>query len=289
MMIYIVIPTFNEKKFVKELIERFSNQTISSFKVIVSDNGSSDGTDKMIINNYPNVKLILNDESYWWTKSTNAGIRYALKHAKNDDFILTINCDTIVKNDYLNNLLDCYKENSNNIIGSVTVDLESDIIKFGGAIVNRFTAKYQGINFNKKFNEDYNNTIIKSDTLPGRGMLIPVSFIKKIGLFDEMLPQYFADYEFGFRAKRKNNIQCIVCYNAPVYTHTKNTGLNNMLRKLSFSQFIHSFFTRRSPNFLFRRTIYIYKSFGAKFFLIHFPLDFLRLIIGSSFRQFGQK
>ena len=80
MMIYIVIPTFNEKEFVKDLIERFSNQTISSFKIIVSDNGSSDGTDKMIINNYPNVKLISNDESYWWTKSTNAGIKYALKH-----------------------------------------------------------------------------------------------------------------------------------------------------------------------------------------------------------------
>ena len=85
MMIYIVIPTFNEKEFVKDLIERFSNQTISSFKIIVSDNGSSDGTDKMIINNYPNVKLISNDESYWWTKSTNAGIKYALKHAKNDN------------------------------------------------------------------------------------------------------------------------------------------------------------------------------------------------------------
>ena len=40
-MIYIVIPTFNEKKFVKDLIERFSNQTISSFKVIVSDNGGN--------------------------------------------------------------------------------------------------------------------------------------------------------------------------------------------------------------------------------------------------------
>tara|TARA_B110000263_G_C15215660_1_gene467410 strand:+ start:165 stop:1040 length:876 start_codon:yes stop_codon:yes gene_type:complete len=287
-MIYIVIPTFNEKKFIKELIEQLNDQTISDFKIIISDNRSSDGTDNMIVKKYPYVDLVLNDESYWWTKSTNAGIQHALKNATENDFILTINCDTIVKKDYLNNLLICNKKNPNNLIGSVTVDLDSKLIKFGGVIVNKWTAKYQRINHNENYDNVCKNThnmTIKSSTLPGRGILIPIPIIKKIGLFDEMLPQYFADYEFGFRAG-KNSIQPIVCYDAPVYTHMKNTGLNNELRKLSFSQFIYSFFTRRSPHFLLKRAVYIYKSFGIKFFLIHLPLDFLRLIVGSSLRQF---
>jgi len=284
-MIYVIIPTFNEKKFISGIVESFNQQSYQDYKIIISDNSSTDGTIEEIPKLFPQIELIINDDSFWWTKSTNSGIRYALNLAGDDDFILTLNCDTIIKNNYLENLLICHKKNNENIIGSLTVDKENDQIKFGGLLVNKFTAKYNRINYNKIYSTLQHLDFIPTDTLPGRGILIPIKILKKVGLFDEMLPQYFADYEFGFRCSSKG-YPCIVCYQAPVYSYTKNTGLNNELRSITNYELLKSFFTRRSPNFLYRRIIYIYKSFGIKFFLIHLPLDFLRLIVGSSLRQF---
>ena len=284
-MIYVIIPTFNEKKFISGIVESFNQQSYQDYKIIISDNSSTDGTIEEIPKLFPQIELIINDDSFWWTKSTNSGIRYALNLAGDDDFILTLNCDTIIKNNYLENLLICHKKNNENIIGSLSVDKENDQIKFGGLLVNKFTAKYNRINYNKIYSTLQHLDFIPTDTLPGRGILIPIKILKKVGLFDEMLPQYFADYEFGFRCSSKG-YPCIVCYQAPVYSYTKNTGLNNELRSITNYELLKSFFTRRSPNFLYRRIIYIYKSFGIKFFLIHLPLDFLRLIVGSSLRQF---
>lgn len=296
-MIYIVIPTFNERVFVRSLIKKINKQTYENFKMIICDNGSTDGTVEMIRSDYPNIQIMSNDDTYWWTKSVNSGITHTMKTASDSDFILIMNSDTIVYEDYLNNLIKCQKTAPSNLIGSVTVDLDSKLIKFGGVVINKWTAKYNRINHNRHYDDlskdQYSFKINKNlttttSTLPGRGLLISVPLFKKIGYFDESLPQYFADYEFGLRAS-KNSIDSLVCYSAPVYAHIKNTGLNNELKVLSHKDFMISFFSRKSPNFLLKRALYIYKSFGIKYFFIHISLDFSRLIFSSFMKQFVYK
>lgn len=287
-MIYIVIPSFNEKLFLTNLIDLLFKQSFKEFKIIVSDNGSSDGTHSTIEKKYPKVTLICNDSSFWWTKSTNEGVKYALKDSKSDeDYILTINCDTTIKNNYLENLFSCAKQNPNAIIGSVNVDIDSKLITFGGSLIaSKITAKYNDVNRHSLYNSSLQNS--ETDFLPGRGTLIPINIFRKIGFYDEMLPHYNSDYEFSYRAK-KNHTKLIVNYDSPVFAFSGNTGLNNQINRLSPTEFFQSFFIIKSPYNLYRRAIFIYKCFPLRYFLVNIFFDFSKVVGGSFLRQIGIK
>tara|TARA_Y100001970_G_scaffold188729_1_gene229528 strand:- start:14789 stop:15649 length:861 start_codon:yes stop_codon:yes gene_type:complete len=286
-MIYIVIPSLNEKYLIKSFLNDLHNQSYSKFKVIVSDNGSTDGTKEFIKEEYPNIKLIENNQSFWWTKSTNAGVEYALNNSQSsNDFILTINCDLSINHDYLESLISCSKIYNNSIIGSLTIDKESNKITFGGIRVNNFTAKHTRININKTYSNHKTSKDQESDLLPGRGTLIPVNVFKSIGMYDEMLPHYHADYEFSIRAKR-NNFNLIVSHKSHVFSHAENSGLHfNNSKKLTLSELLKSFFILKSPNNLFRRGVFIYKTVPLRYFLFHLFFDYSRIISKTIIKQF---
>ena len=60
--------------------------------------------------------LIRNNKNYGFAEGNNIGIRYALKNL-NPDYVLLLNNDTIVKEDFLNELVKA-ADNSNNKVGS---------------------------------------------------------------------------------------------------------------------------------------------------------------------------
>ena len=57
-MIYIVIPVFNRWKYTQACIESLNKQTYKDFKIVIVDDGSSDGTSENIYDLYPNVHVI---------------------------------------------------------------------------------------------------------------------------------------------------------------------------------------------------------------------------------------
>ena len=124
----------------------------------------------------------------------------------------------------------------------------------------------------------------KSDFLPGRGTLVPIRVYETIGLYDEKLPHYGSDYEFSNRAK-KNNYNLIVDYKSHVFSFNDNSGLNNILNEITFFEFVTSFFIKKSPSNIFYRTIFIYKCFPKRYFIIHLICDFSRSLGGSLLRQ----
>jgi GT2 family glycosyltransferase len=286
-MIYIVIPTFNEKKYIVSLLNDLSNQTYKKYKIVVSDNGSDDGTIELIQQNNE-VVLIENNSKFWWTKSTNAGVKYALKNAGKNDYVLTLNCDLSIKNNYLEKIVSSAKSNKDSIIGSLNIDIDSKRIFFGGVLVNEITAKYYNINQDKKISTNKFSNEYVTHFLPGRGTLIPIKVFKKIGLYDEKLPHYGSDFEFAYRA-RKNHYNLIVSYDSKVFSFTKNTGLNNSINSMSFKDYLRSFFNIKSPSNLYFRAIFIYKCFPKKYFILHLFFDFLRNFGGSLLRQLGIK
>lgn len=277
-MIYIVIPSLNELSFIKRLLNDFKNQTYTSFQIIISDNGSTDGTKDYIKKKHPQVKLIENNLSFWWTKSTNAGVKYALaKSNSSKDFILTLNNDLTIDNDYLESLITCHNLNKYSIIGSLNVDKISEKIVFGGVKINHFTAKENRINYGKIFSKQSKYDNIESDVLPGRGTLVPIQVFKEIGLYDESLPHYHADYEFSIRAKN-NNFNLLVCYQSPVFFYRNNSSAYSGVNKITFNQFFRSLFILKSPNNLFIRGKFIFKTVPFQYLFFYLFFDFARTI-----------
>jgi len=68
----IIIVNTNNKKILGEcLASIFQNTHKRSLEVIVSDNGSTDGSQEMIKSNFPQVSLIENRENLGFIKATN--------------------------------------------------------------------------------------------------------------------------------------------------------------------------------------------------------------------------
>ena len=92
MKVSIVIICWNDWKVLENcLYSIFDGKTKTKFEVIVSDNGSTDGSIERIKSQFPAVRLIENGANLGFAKANNIGIQAASGH-----YILILNPDTII-------------------------------------------------------------------------------------------------------------------------------------------------------------------------------------------------
>jgi len=95
-----VILTFNSLKFIRPCLDSIFLQASKDSEVIVVDNHSKDGTVEFLKKNYPDrVKLIKNGENLGAAKARNQGIE-----ASCGEWIITLDCDVILKNDFISKI-----------------------------------------------------------------------------------------------------------------------------------------------------------------------------------------
>jgi hypothetical protein len=79
MDISIIIVSWNAKRFLLECLQSLGNGTLShSTELIVVDNGSTDGSQDLIRQKFPHVKLICNDTNLGFAKANNIGIKESI-------------------------------------------------------------------------------------------------------------------------------------------------------------------------------------------------------------------
>ena len=288
--IYIIIPVHNRKHLTRECLFSLRRQTFQDFTVIVVDDGSTDGTEEMIKEEFSEVILLKGDGNLWWTGATNMGMAYALAQADQDDYILTLNDDTMVSSTYLQSLLDAALNHPSSLIGSIAVSNEDELTVIdAGVRINWLTAKYTNLAEGREYNDilDAGSLIQEVDVLPGRGTLIPIEAFQKIGLYEfKHLPHYGADYEFSRRASM-NGHKLLINYEAVVISNVKMTGLNNRVNNLRWSDLVKSFFSIRSANNLKYRWNFARLCCTGWRFPIFYLCDTGRLIMGSFLSQIG--
>jgi len=275
-MIYIIIPVYNSKKYTNDCIQCLQKQDYKDFKIIVIDDGSTDETDVMIKENFPEVILLKGDGNLWWSGATNMGIDWALNTGVDRDYILTLNNDLVVKENYLDSLMDSANKFKDSLIGSVSVDIKQpDVINDGGVRINLWTAKYHSLNKGQSHYALANKLKkhVEVSALPGRGTLIPFKIFKMIGTYNyRKLPHYGADYEFSIRAKNFG-FPLMISYDAIVYSHVDKTGLDYKYRH-DFSQY---FFNIKSPSNISQRIKFAFCITKNPFMMVSYVLfDLIR-------------
>lgn len=248
------------------------------------DDGSTDGTEEMIKGEFPDVILLKGDGNLWWTGATNMGVEYALAQSGQDDYILTLNNDTVVHRDYIQTLLSSASKHPRSLIGSISVsDEDESIVVDAGVRINWLTAKYTNLAEGRRYKDILRAGLSfqKVDVLAGRGTLIPIKAFREVGLYDfKRLPHYGADYEFSRRANMKG-YNTLVNYKAIVISKVKATGLNNRLASLKWGDLVKSFYSIRSGNNLkFRWNFACLCCSGWKL-PVFYVCDVGRVIIGS--------
>src|SRR5947209_3510434 len=98
MKLTIVIICWNDLKVISDCLASIVHGTHSvQYEIVVSDNGSTDGSIEFIRQNYPMVRVVENGANLGFGKGNNSGIRVST-----GEYVLILNPDTIVHDGSLN-------------------------------------------------------------------------------------------------------------------------------------------------------------------------------------------
>jgi GT2 family glycosyltransferase len=242
-MIYVLIPCHNNKDEVLALLSCLGRQTVRELEIVLVDDGSTDGTEERVGQDYPHVNVVKGNGELWWTGATELGVSYILLRAKGDDFVLLLNNDVTVSEDYVEQLLSVTATHKHALIGSMLIDCHDPEFMEGGIRANERLYLFPNRNKFLLENEPWDTNV---DVLPGRGTLIPVEVFRRIGNFNrKKLPHYGADYEFSMRAKRAG-FPLVVSHRARVFANLNITGLQSPTGLISTIQCCRLLFSKKS-------------------------------------------
>ena len=103
--IAVIILSWNSLGHLPKCLDTVIKQNYPSdhFDVVVVDNGSSDGSPEWVLENYPNVHLIRNQENLGYAGGNNIGLAWAYEN--NHDAAVILNDDMKVRDSWLAELV----------------------------------------------------------------------------------------------------------------------------------------------------------------------------------------
>ncbi len=100
----VIIVTYNSENDLEKLIPSLLSQTYKEIEIIVIDNNSQDNSIDLIKKHFPEVKIIKNSQNLGFAHAVNQGINLS-----SGKFLLLLNPDTILKEDFIEKLFETLK------------------------------------------------------------------------------------------------------------------------------------------------------------------------------------
>lgn len=207
----VIIVNYNTKELIKKCLRSiFASQTNFSYEVIVSDNGSRDGSVEMLKQKFPRAKLLENNANLGFSKGNNVALRPPLNGTGRQavgKLILLLNSDTEVRPDTLDVSVKYLEEHPNVGIMGCKVLLPNG--QLDRACRRKFPNPMNSFLrlFGLRHFSDYNidsaiDQETEVDAVMGAFLLIRKSVVDKIGLLDEDYFMYGEDLDWCWRTKQ---------------------------------------------------------------------------------------
>ncbi len=104
----VIIPNYNGKKFLDGVLESMKRQTFKEMKVLLVDNGSTDGSCEYVRNTYDWVDVAELSENLGFAEAVNVGIRQS-----KTPYVLLLNNDTEAEPEFVAELVEAMKRHKN--------------------------------------------------------------------------------------------------------------------------------------------------------------------------------
>ncbi|WDZ99916.1 glycosyltransferase family 2 protein [Mucilaginibacter sp. SJ] len=284
--IAILIPVHNRINITKrgfkhlyDAIEYYKNSVTGfdiNVKVVLIDDGSTDGTSEWVSENYGDTLIVKGDGNLWWSGAINAGIMASKEKLPTLTGVLLWNDDVIPAQDYIYQLVKIVNEHKEDLfIGSMVMekDQEHIVSNYGGSF-NHITGKRRYKNKGELLT-NITTERSKVDWLPGMGTYISANLLDKIGMFDDkVFPQYFGDTDYCLRAgKIKQDIY--VYRSLKIFNDIATTGI---YRPKNREELFKAFTSIRSKYHLKKNFLFAYKHGFFPFTLVAFFRNYFFLM-----------
>ncbi len=217
MTLSIIIVSYNTSKLLFECINSiYLHVPKLSFEIIVVDNDSKDGTQMMLKEKYPTIKLIELNENVGFGSANNIGVQ-----ASKGEYILLLNSDVIIIENFIDELIEYLKANPNTgILGPKLLNCDMSLqyscrnfptlrdILYREIYINDYISP-KFINNHWEMRKWSFDSIRTVDYICGAVMIMKKSLFEKIGGFDKIFFMYSEEVDLCLRL---SNLGYSICY-----------------------------------------------------------------------------
>lgn len=168
--------------------------------IIVVCNGTTDGSDTLLLKAHPYIHLITSPMNLGFAAGNNLGMRWALEQAY--PYILLLNNDTLATTGFERQLLDYL--NAHPDVGAVQPKIyfqhNRSLLWNAGSFYNRLTGFTTTRGLNRPDEPAYNETC-PVDWITGCAIMVRASVLRKTGLFAPNMFLYYEDVDLSFRIR----------------------------------------------------------------------------------------
>jgi GT2 family glycosyltransferase len=231
------VPVFNRIDLTVRFLESFRQIDYPNARTIIVDDGSTDGTARILAERFPEVVVLEGDGNLWWAGATNVGVQHAL--TLQAQYVLTINNDVQVRPDFLSRLVESAEENPRTVVGSRInfMDQPTRVWANGGYMDWESGRIFQLHDHGVDEADCTGMERLKPvEMLTGCGTLVPSQAYRDSSLYSaRMFPQYHADSEFVLRARRRG-YSAVVDLSAVIFNDAAKTRLVTKQYDIFFSR-----------------------------------------------------
>lgn len=222
-LVSIIIVNYNHSDVTCELINSLNKISYTNFEIIVVDNLSQNDDPSIIKLKYPGVHFVESPINYGFAAGNNYGIMAA--HGK---YVLLLNFDTIVTDNFLEPLVDAMENDS--AIGAASPKIRffhtPDTLQYAGyTSMNPYTLRNFAIG-NREIDHGQCDVSGETEFTHGAAMLVSMDAIKKVGMMSYAFFLYYEEADWCERMK-KAGYKMYYVYNSLIY-HKESIAIGKL-------------------------------------------------------------
>ena len=281
-LVSIIVVTRNRRKVTLACLRSVFKMNYPNFKVILVDNGSTDGTIATVKKQFPKVKIADAKKNL----GLNGGKNLGQKQAKGK-YILFLDSDIVVDKNFLKELVEVAE--SDQTIGIVCPKMyyydRKNVVWYAGSFVNLLTSRTENVNANQVDKGQFNK--IKETQFAPTAYLVTRAVVKKIKNHNEDFFMTYGDTDYGFRA-REAGFKVVFAPKAHLWHRLKKKENKKTIRALGYNLPMRAYYFSRNRVIFMKRhasklNFVVFIFFFFPFFTLYITYKIIALGGGFKF------
>jgi len=220
-MVSVVFPTMNQKEDLLKCIKSIMDSTHKKVEVVISDNGSTDGSIEAVKKAFPKTVILQNELNMGSPMAINNCIK-----ASRGEFIFRLDDDEFIEKDTIEKMLKVLKSDEKiAITGCLYFYTEKPtLIRTSGLTLNLFTGKTTVHDNSWDYDGRYENHLLERDAVGGGCILCRRTLYDEMGLYAEKYFLTYEDMDFCYKVTKKG-YKIVVVGSAKLY-HKEAGGIS---------------------------------------------------------------